>query len=308
MARFAEAFAGQVTARRSSVGMNSGFRRNETAGAVVPRCGCRCAAIDGRRHKCQKIDDSGRMIGRLSHRIVRSGLAQACAATPTNPRTITMPNRQSGFTLVEIAIVLVIIGLLLGGVLKGQELINSAKVKNFAQDFRSVPLFIYGYQDKFKALPGDDLQGPTSRVGGILQPTDKGQRCNRTAHGNSTTVTRRDGAFLAARTSCQSGIWFNRFHQYSRRDPCLPTRTAEESESKRHTADHGNDRNLLMFARRAFRASSRSNSTSTMDDGDTTTGSMRVGTSGKITLTRLPSTGTGAIIDDGQPIRVCLGF
>lgn len=65
-------------------------------------------------------------------------------------------NRQRGFTLVEIAIVLVIIGLLLGGVLKGQELINSAKVKNFANDFRTIPLFVYGYQDKYKALPGDD--------------------------------------------------------------------------------------------------------------------------------------------------------
>lgn len=64
--------------------------------------------------------------------------------------------RQQGFTLVEIAIVLVIIGLLLGGVLKGQELINSAKVKNMATDFRNVPVFIYGYQDKFKRLPGDD--------------------------------------------------------------------------------------------------------------------------------------------------------
>jgi prepilin-type N-terminal cleavage/methylation domain-containing protein len=64
--------------------------------------------------------------------------------------------RQTGFTLVEIAIVLVIIGLLLGGVLKGQELINSAKVKNFANDFRNIPLFIYGYQDKFRSIPGDD--------------------------------------------------------------------------------------------------------------------------------------------------------
>ena len=64
--------------------------------------------------------------------------------------------KQNGFTLIEIAIVLVIIGLLLGGVLKGQELINSAKVKNLANDFRNVPLFIYGYQDKYKALPGDD--------------------------------------------------------------------------------------------------------------------------------------------------------
>jgi len=67
-----------------------------------------------------------------------------------------MKRNQSGFTLIEIAIVLVIIGLLLGGVLKGQELINSAKVKNLATDFKNVPIYIYGYQDKYKALPGDD--------------------------------------------------------------------------------------------------------------------------------------------------------
>lgn len=72
-----------------------------------------------------------------------------------------MNKTQSGFTLVEIAIVLVIIGLLLGGVLKGQELINSAKVKTFVNDFKTVPLFIYGYQDKFRALPGDDKAAST---------------------------------------------------------------------------------------------------------------------------------------------------
>lgn len=69
-----------------------------------------------------------------------------------------MKHNQPGFTLIEIAIVLVIIGLLLGGVLKGQELINSAKVKNLAGDFKNIPVFIYGYQDKFKALPGDQTQ------------------------------------------------------------------------------------------------------------------------------------------------------
>jgi prepilin-type N-terminal cleavage/methylation domain-containing protein len=78
-----------------------------------------------------------------------------------------MPQRQSGFTLIEIAIVLVIVGLLLGGILKGQELINSARVKNLASDFRNIPLFIYGYQDKFKALPGDDPRADTN-VGGEL--------------------------------------------------------------------------------------------------------------------------------------------
>lgn len=66
-----------------------------------------------------------------------------------------MKRQQSGFTLVEIAIVLVIIGLLLGGVLKGQELINSAKVKNMINDFRTVSSLVYSYQDRFKSLPGD---------------------------------------------------------------------------------------------------------------------------------------------------------
>jgi prepilin-type N-terminal cleavage/methylation domain-containing protein len=76
-----------------------------------------------------------------------------------------MKQNQSGFTLIEIAIVLVIIGLLLGGVMKGQELINSAKVKNLANDFRNIPVYIYTYQDKFRALPGDDALVATHVTG-----------------------------------------------------------------------------------------------------------------------------------------------
>ncbi|HMM73924.1 MAG TPA: prepilin-type N-terminal cleavage/methylation domain-containing protein [Rhodocyclaceae bacterium] len=63
--------------------------------------------------------------------------------------------RQQGFTLIEIAIVLVIIGLLLGGVLKGQELINSAKVKNIVSEIKNTSVMVYAYQDRFRALPGD---------------------------------------------------------------------------------------------------------------------------------------------------------
>ncbi|MBI5890358.1 MAG: prepilin-type N-terminal cleavage/methylation domain-containing protein [Nitrosomonadales bacterium] len=81
-----------------------------------------------------------------------------------------MKRNQSGFTLIEIAIVLVIIGLLLGGVLKGQELINSARVKNLATDFKNIPVYIYGYQDKFRALPGDDAQ-VVNHVAGTLATT-----------------------------------------------------------------------------------------------------------------------------------------
>ncbi|MGH8724034.1 MAG: prepilin-type N-terminal cleavage/methylation domain-containing protein [Burkholderiales bacterium] len=63
---------------------------------------------------------------------------------------------QRGFTLVEIAIVLVIIGLLLGGILKGQEMITQAKIKNVIADMSGVSAAMYGYQDRYKALPGDD--------------------------------------------------------------------------------------------------------------------------------------------------------
>lgn len=69
-----------------------------------------------------------------------------------------MKTNQKGFTLVEIAIVLVIIGLLLGGILKGQEMIIQAKIKNAITDFSGVSAAYFGYQDRYRATPGDDPQ------------------------------------------------------------------------------------------------------------------------------------------------------
>lgn len=64
-------------------------------------------------------------------------------------------NKQRGFTLIEIAIVLVIIGLLLGGVLKGQELITSARVRNLIAQQDGVKAAYFGFLDRYRALPGD---------------------------------------------------------------------------------------------------------------------------------------------------------
>ena len=65
-------------------------------------------------------------------------------------------SRQAGFTLVEIAIVLVIIGLLLGGVLKGQELIENSRIKSIVNDMKAIQAAYNGYIDRYKALPGDE--------------------------------------------------------------------------------------------------------------------------------------------------------
>ncbi len=69
---------------------------------------------------------------------------------------------QKGFTLVEIAIVLVIIGLLLGGVLKGQELIENGRVKNAASTIQAVAASYNGYTDRYRKLAGDD--GPLATL------------------------------------------------------------------------------------------------------------------------------------------------
>lgn len=69
--------------------------------------------------------------------------------------------KQSGFTLVEIAIVLVIIGLLLGGILKGQELINSARVRNMADQNSGIQAAYYGFIDRYRLVPGD-MEAPNA--------------------------------------------------------------------------------------------------------------------------------------------------
>jgi prepilin-type N-terminal cleavage/methylation domain-containing protein len=65
-------------------------------------------------------------------------------------------SKQKGFTLVEIAIVLVIVGLLIGGVLKGQEMITNAKLKRIESDNAGLAAAMFSYQDRYLQLPGDD--------------------------------------------------------------------------------------------------------------------------------------------------------
>ncbi|MBI5681844.1 MAG: prepilin-type N-terminal cleavage/methylation domain-containing protein [Deltaproteobacteria bacterium] len=63
-----------------------------------------------------------------------------------------------GFTLIELAIVLVIIGLIIGAVVKGGDLIDSAKMKRVKVDVDTWMAAAYTYFDKYNALPGDDTK------------------------------------------------------------------------------------------------------------------------------------------------------
>lgn len=84
-------------------------------------------------------------------------------------------NKQQGFTLIEIAIVLVIIGLLLGGVLKGQELITSARVRNLISQQDGVKAAFFGFQDRFRAFPGDYTAATTNIVGATKNGNGNGR-------------------------------------------------------------------------------------------------------------------------------------
>lgn len=84
------------------------------------------------------------------------------------------PRGEAGFTLIEIAIVLVIIGLLLGGVLQGQQLIENSRVRSATNDFNGIAAGAFSYQDRYGRLPGDDPNASSERGGNWPENSEGG--------------------------------------------------------------------------------------------------------------------------------------
>ena len=218
-----------------------------------------------------------------------------------------MKRNQSGFTLIEIAIVLVIIGLLLGGVLKGQELINSAKVKNLATDFKNIPVFIYGYQDKYKALPGDDSAAVT-HVG--APATDVG-------NGNGII----DGLWKPAAATDESAI----FWEHVRLAGLAPGSTSVSIAAGNTYIPKnavGGDIGITSAAKSpifglrgsyivcsdAIAGKFARQLDTTLDDGNTATGSMQVVAAGSTAIPTAANALTLTTANDDTTYLVCMGF
>jgi prepilin-type N-terminal cleavage/methylation domain-containing protein len=122
-------------------------------------------------------------------------------------------NKQQGFTLVEIAIVLVIIGLLLGGVLKGQEMIKSAKVKSQMQQIDGISAAFNTYQDKYGALPGDDANAAANTgIAGLTGGDGNGDISNN--EGSTRLWQHLEAAnLLAGYTPAANGRFLNKYGQ-----------------------------------------------------------------------------------------------
>jgi len=110
--------------------------------------------------------------------------------------------RQRGFTLIEIAITLAIVGLMVGGVLKGQEMITNARLKKLERDNAGIAVAIHTYQDRYQQTPGDDSSASTrfSMYSDGSNDPDAGD-----INGNGDGVI--DGEWMGTANSESANLW-----------------------------------------------------------------------------------------------------
>lgn len=104
-----------------------------------------------------------------------------------------MRQHRTAFSLVELSIVLVILGLLVGGILAGQSLIHASELRAVGTEYQRYSTAVSAFRDKYFALPGD-MANATSFWGAAAacpgtnsQPSTTATTCN--GDGNSQLST-----------------------------------------------------------------------------------------------------------------------
>jgi type II secretory pathway pseudopilin PulG len=80
---------------------------------------------------------------------------------PSQQSAAKRKNRQAGFSLIEAAIVLAVAGLLIGGALQGQTLIENARIQSLVDQVQGYRTAVTTFQDKYNALPGNFSEATT---------------------------------------------------------------------------------------------------------------------------------------------------
>jgi prepilin-type N-terminal cleavage/methylation domain-containing protein len=99
---------------------------------------------------------------------------------------------RAGFSLVELSIVLVILGLLTGGILTGQSLIRAAELRSVTTEFKNYQTAVMTFKDKYFAIPGD-MRNATDFWGSAGGSGTIGDGCE-TATGAGTQTCNGNGA------------------------------------------------------------------------------------------------------------------
>lgn len=76
-----------------------------------------------------------------------------------------MQKKTSGFTLIELSIVLVIIGLVIGGVMVGRDLIESGRIRAQIAQFQEYETAVNGFKLKYNCLPADCVEANSLGLG-----------------------------------------------------------------------------------------------------------------------------------------------
>lgn len=116
-------------------------------------------------------------------------------------------NNIKGFSLVELSIVLVILGLLVGGIMTGQNLIRAAELRSVPEEYKKWQIAIKLFQDKYFALPGDmqnatAFWNPATNCGATGGVALTGGTCN----GNADGVMQQGESFYAWHHLANAGL------------------------------------------------------------------------------------------------------